>query len=425
MVVSSFSKNWDEAQNRKLWLDRVLCLMLIVVSGNPAVTYFYMPAVIILPAIILGVIAFLRKIRITERDLWIATGFALLFIAQLAIFGSQVISPSISFMFKLLTGLLAVKVIKNFDKRLIEVMVALSLISLVFFAPVLFGVDMASLVRPIAIPFVQNNIQPSIDIGIHNYRIEVGDLHRNSGMFWEPGAFAGYIILTMLFLLKTNGSRSAMYFFVLTIALITTQSTTGYLVFPLVIIVYLWNRSKQLSIFKRNFARIFYITTIVAGVSLAYVNFSFLEQKVVSQMINAENEGAGWQLTRFGNALYDFHYISRRPLLGWSLSDKTRGETDKDILTRQGNGLTGSMVRFGMLGFLMYVAFVYRSFQMRFNSTVIAISAVVVINFLLMGEQFLFYPLFLSLMFLTRKKCEVCESNPLTVNHPLLSRKTS
>ena len=200
--------------------DRLLCLMVLVVSGNPAIGFFNTPAVVVLSTAILLAVALHRKVSITPRDRNILLAFMALFFVHLATFRLTSLIPSISFMLKLLIALLAMRTIPSFDRRLVEVMVGLAIVSLFFFAPVLIGIDMAQVMAPLAIPFEQNNIQPMIHFGIHNYRVEATCINRNCGMFWEAGAFAGYLIFAMLFSLPVKNRYSTFYFWVLAITLL-------------------------------------------------------------------------------------------------------------------------------------------------------------------------------------------------------------
>lgn len=64
-------------------------------------------------------------------------------------------------------------------------------------------------------------------------------------MFWEPGAFQGFIILAMLMLLyeadKTTVQNRKLKFLIFAVTLLTTQSTTGYILF-VVILLTQWQR---------------------------------------------------------------------------------------------------------------------------------------------------------------------------------------
>ncbi len=376
--------------------------MVLVISGNPAVKYFYMPAVIILPFVLLAARAIYLNVGFKRSDLLIVTAFSTISLIHLSIFGFQVISPSGSFLFTIFTALLIVRVVPDFGRRIVWLMFFLSIISLLFYIPTIFGVDMAALFRPISIPFEQNNIQPSVHIGIHNYRMELGGLNRNSGMFWEPGAFAGYIIFSMLFLFNAKDRLSSIMLIVMSITILTTQSTTGYIALFIYVTGFLWNRARSFSSISKRVVRIVITLFMIFGALLAYSNLPFLQAKIVHQITNAEELGSGWQITRLGNAIYDLEYMKERPLFGWSLSNGTRGEADEDILERQGNGLTGAAVRIGIIGLLIYLTTTFNAIRKYFDNNYIAAYVTIIIITLLIGEQFILYPLFLTLMFLPR-----------------------
>ena len=75
------------------------------------------------------------------------------------------------------------------------------------------------------------SVQPYATTLINNYTIP-----RNCGFAWEPGSFAIYICLAIfinLFISKNDENRK-LRFWVLTFALISTQSTTGYVIYMLI-----------------------------------------------------------------------------------------------------------------------------------------------------------------------------------------------
>jgi hypothetical protein len=117
-------------------------------------------------------------------------------------------------------------------------------------------------------------------------------------------------------------------------------------------------------------------------------------------------ENQQYEITRFGNVIYDLNSIEKRPILGWSALNETRGTLDpevSEIASRQGNGLTGMVVKYGVVGLLIYLLSTYRYFFSRTRRGVYSASGVVVLCILLMGEQYLNFPLFFALMFAGRR----------------------
>lgn len=73
---------------------------------------------------------------------------------------------------------------------------------------------------------------------LYLYCINTSIVHRNCGVFWEPGAFQVYLNLALLFELYGLHEKKKCRILVLSIALLTTISTMGYFVFGLIMISY-------------------------------------------------------------------------------------------------------------------------------------------------------------------------------------------
>src|SRR5690606_563550 len=71
-----------------------------------------------------------------------------------------------------------------------------------------------------------------------------GQIFRSSSIFWEPGAFSIYICLALYFELFVIKNKSLKRIIVLILSLITTFSTTGYIVFMFMIVIFLFKKQK-------------------------------------------------------------------------------------------------------------------------------------------------------------------------------------
>ena len=98
---------------------------------------------------------------------------------------------------------------------------------------------------------------------------------RNSGMFWEPGAFQGFLFLAMLLMIfetdlyRIKHRKSA--FLVLTITMLTTQSTTGYILLIILILI-CWTRVQK--IFGDIPKSVRLIVVLLLGLSVIYIIIS-------------------------------------------------------------------------------------------------------------------------------------------------------
>ena len=101
-------------------------------------------------------------------------------------------------------------------------------------------------------------------------------LMRNSGMFWEPGAFAGYLLLALIFIVLKNQKFSLGIYrkegFLVLLGLLSTLSTTGYIVLSVFIFLYILQNYRV--------RLIIIIPVFIIGVFTAYVSIEFLPFQV-------------------------------------------------------------------------------------------------------------------------------------------------
>lgn len=390
-----------QAKLRKTWLDVIAVSLVVVASGNPVVPIALgKESVLIgLPLLLLGH-ALIRGGGVRRMDLRVLGLFAVLGLLHLFIYGGMTIPATLGFLLKLCAALLLVRFVPNSSNLYVTVMVMLSVVSMTFFIPNL----LAGFALREAMAWAALNYRPEVvHIGIHNFHL-AEEAYRNSGMFWEPGAFAGYLLLAIILEVARQTSadgriRLNRTLVVLGVTLFSTQSSTGYIalaVFSVGVVAANYG--------VRHFGRLSLagalLTTIAA---VGFVQLPFLSEKVLHQYEMASGGRIGYEITRFGNARYDWNFIVRRPISGWSATPETRGSTDSDIgdlASAQGNGLTGFAVRFGLVGLLCYVYLVFWRLKLESQSGLIAVAGTAAILLLLVGEQYLNFPVFLSLMFI-------------------------
>lgn len=385
--------------------DRVICFLVILISGNPVLDLLSHDAqgvALAAMALVLLAIKHRRRIPVTHADLFIAGAFTALSLAHLASFGSEVAPASASFLVRLAVALLAIRVVRDFHRHYTWVMCALASISLVFHVPVLLGVDMRAMLRWARVSLPPPNAGV-FHVGIHNFHLPETAM-RNSGMFHEPGAFGGYLLLAMLFgaahLTERGAWRRQL---VLVVAVLTTLSTTAYIALAVVLIVlataYLLATNRR----GAYLALVPAVALVAFVAAIAFQRLPFLGEKIQGKVEDVRSDRPWARIDRIGNFLYDLDHIARRPLAGWSPRPGTRSSVDPEILELvegQGNGLSGFAVKYGLTGFLLFTAFAFASFHRLYGNRFNAALAVVAVAILLTGEQYLQQPLFMCLMFL-------------------------
>lgn len=382
-----------------------LTFLVVAISGNPAMNILGKETAYIVALIIFMTLIYFKPIRLMRQDVLPFIYFTFLILIHTLGFGSVVVQASLGFLIKLSIALLAVRLIPGFSRRYVIVMYALSIISFVFFVPFYFGADMQSLFSSLRLPMDGNQYH----IGIHNFMIESDVSIRNMGMFWEPGAFAGYLILALFFLAREGKNKAVLskYGLVLIAALLSTQSTTGYLALIMLAMFYAYNARLFKGIAMKLLVLPAFIIVIIGGTYVITNEVSFLGKKIITQIESTSNNDDASRINRFGNFLYDLDWIATRPVLGWSANPATRFSGDPEVaelIAAQGNGLTGFAVKFGLVGLFVFIGFFAYATHQITGSISLSLLGIILICILLNGEQFLNFPMFLSLMFLPQRK---------------------
>ncbi len=220
---------------------------------------------------------------------------------------------------------------------------------------------------------------------------------RNSGMFWEPGAFSGYLNLALIFIALRNGKfkignyRKEVIW--ICIGIITSMSTAGYVVLSFILILYVLQNYR--------WGKIIILPVVGLILFMTFSKFGFLQKKLTDQFINATELSQGEvSNTRFGSLIMDWQYIKARPIIGNGLSAKTRYRFNPTVVAKKGkigngNGMSNFIAYWGIPFFLFWLFSVYKfSYKVSYSPKT-SLIVVLIIILILQGEQFLNFPLFL------------------------------
>jgi hypothetical protein len=385
-------------QYKSLRITNYLPLFLLLCfSGNPIITamsYSKNLLVIYSFAFIFYIFSFVNynylKIKIQQILL------VILFIVFLTLYQKFLIGfvsyPGVfALILKILLGLFTLIFYRvkriGFMDSYIKVMAFLTIISLPFFVLNQFGNWGIQLDNEFLKSFFFHTTFP-VEIYSDSFLI------RNPGMFWEPGAFAGYLLLALLFIVLKNRSitigRYKKEVLWIIIGITTSQSTTGYFLLGIVILLFIWNRYR--------WSRIIVVPATVLLVFWGYNSISFLGDKVEDQYSGAVTMGENdVSNTRFGSLNMDMQYIMSQPFTGNGLDVSTRYRfhpwVKEDI--GNGNGMSNFIACWGIPFFLFWFYCAYRFAYLFTRKKSVAFFFMVMMVLVLQGEQFLNYPMFL------------------------------
>lgn len=359
----------------------MLIILLIFISGSPILNNAFLYGILGLGFLLYSVL-FLNMSR--RRKLWVyMLFFVIIFILQYINLHYISILGSINLLMKLMIGATVMWITKDkFRYIYTDVLFYLSVISLFFYIIGLLG---------LSIPNLFSNDPNRSSILVYNTLSQSS--YRNCGPFWEPGAFACYLILVPLLFIDnlrefviSNKSKTL----VLSVTLISTISTTGYICLFIIIVYYLITFSKN-----RFISYLIYVPIVLVMISYAFVKLDFMSEKIEEQTLSAVDLDGEFSNTRLGSLMFDLHYIKKHPIIGNGLHERTRYADHPSLWGQNlghGNAFSNYTAQMGTIAMIVYFLLLYQAFSKR-------IIVPIIVLLLFQGEQLLNYPLFLSLPF--------------------------
>ncbi len=235
-----------------------------------------------------------------------------------------------------------------------------------------------------------------------------GVIPGNAGFAWEHGPFSIFIVIALFFHLTSNNFKIDKKFWVYTIALITTLSTTGYAAYFVLLALILYNKKRRYSIIL--------LPLIVAVSIVSYVNIPFLGEKVSSQFTEAEfsmNKNLNnYQITggkrdrnisigRFSGFLLNWLDFLNNPVIGYGGHSEDTVARKMHSPVHSTTGLGNWLAQFGSIGMLLMlismkqsVKFMFKHFRIKGYMFFILILLIIFFAF-----NLIYSPLFFIIVF--------------------------
>jgi hypothetical protein len=388
------------------WHEYLLMFLLLALSGNPFFTQ-KLPIIVTLASVIPAYYI----LRNPNKNIAYRTFFIFLFfigyeLLHAFMFRLDYTLTIIKLSLVLLVSFGIVNILKEkFIKVLVATMYYISLISFVFtmlcYVPGVgkYLYNLAISLVPLK-PDANGFITPTLVVYTFFPGFFTGEFSyvKNAGIFWEGGAFAVFLSITLYFHYARKKIVNLSDLFdkvslVLIVAVLTTVSTMGFLSVAIILTFY----TMQL---ESNAKYGFLVLSLIAFY-VAYHSFEFLGSKIDAQLSASERNN-----NRFGSALLDFSDIMKRPMLGWSRRLEVLFDTTvNNAKSHRPNGLTNFIRNYGFLYFTVYFYLVFTSFKkigeyFGKNSTGIALFGVLLLWLISFSELIFDAALLKSLVFL-------------------------
>jgi len=224
------------------------------------------------------------------------------------------------------------------------------------------------IVNPVSVEFIGKLIAlpPRLgNPGYSNFLLFTFDTsqhpHRNCGFSWEPGAYGCFLDLGLLIYLLVNGFKFNRDVVIYAVAIATTQSTTTYIGFLIIILLYARVNGLKTSTM---------LLVLVPGLVVAAVTLPFMFEKIGQIWENDQtiiykieelsdwylHNGGELPLNRFGSLIYvwrQFHWS-----LIWGVSNGYQDATKLAGMLNLSNGDADYLAKFGAVG-LVYIVHRY------------------------------------------------------------------
>ena len=176
---------------------------------------------------------------------------------------------------------------------------------------------------------------------------------RNSGFAWEPGRYACFLCIAIFCNLLINGYRFKNNYrlWILVLALLTTQSTTGFFTLMVLMILFVLN--------KNSGWKVIWLALLIPVAFLLY-RLDFVGEKAMNKL-ETETEmerlydREGYSLDRIESAIIEWENFKHDPITGygeWRYSEFTQ-RMGLGFYTN--NGTMTLLAKYGLLGFLYYL----------------------------------------------------------------------
>jgi hypothetical protein len=379
---------------------------------------------VMLPVVLAGITGFKWKVIYTKQFYFIVLLFVLYFLA--ASIKYYIIQPTflLTYLFLIFITYTTIKALKFEFFRIYEYLMFWLAIFSLFMWVMQLGLGGDTLYNMFArisllqeISFVSGHglsalfysIQPFETTIINNFTIP-----RNCGYSWEPGSFAVYLCLALFINLFITSTRkdSKLRFWILFATLISTQSTTGYVIMMLIIVFYFINK---------DIKKILLVFPIVIAVMIFVSSLPFMKNKIfelidetsrLEQLLfdsfGRENPVTPQRFTSLRITMVDFLH---NPLLGLAAHYEDQWTYKLGSNISPISGIGNLFAQFGLFGVFFFLYFSIRSSfflsrQMKYKGRWLLF---LVIVFIAVSYSILFIPLVMCFWMFTLCEPEIAK----------------
>jgi hypothetical protein len=352
--------------SHKTYRENFILVALILFKSTQASVLAFAPETTVLALIYTCWIFYKRGLKVDNFILVLIYIYSGLNLYYLISFDENDFFLSFYILIKMIYAYLTIKIVReSFFPIYEKILYSLAIISFPLFVFQLFNYELLFKI----VGILQNNIS---FLEYRNDRLanlfiftleSHGSQTRNSGFAWEPKGFANFLLIAMFVNLILNNFRINKRLIIFFIALLTTLSTTGFIVafilFPILLIL---NKRKK-SIF------LYIPITIISGLFFLSLDIGYEKIKKeidgrdrYKELLADTREFESRSLGRFPSFILDFKDFLERPVLGYGFNREARTQSEYTKLVRV-NGVSDILATYGAVGFLIIFITTFLSFK--------------------------------------------------------------
>ena len=385
-------------------IEYVTILLWVLLNGSALELIFgniYIPLVFVVFVCIFLVLN--KKIKIRKHNVLVFVSFFAIYIINFLIYHTQCRGPMqyvvVLFMFSCSFLFSEIMTKNNFIKKFVNVMAIIAISSIVMHIIAFF------------IPIYEYAIRKPntlhMLVGLHNYwGFSQG---RNSGPFWEPGAFQIFLNLALYFDIymlkdtkKSNWLKIRKVFLI--VGIISTVSTTGYIILLIIIIPSLFKILKKFKYISTKIVILVICFIISSGVMVLTYNSDAVQKKFFEKNMSRE--------IRYNDLEGSIELLSEIPLYGTGVNTHLRDSfyLSKGISPNSNSvGVLASTINYGIPYIIIYIYLIIKNIlrdKKRINIILIAMLILIVFS-----ESIFEYPIMYMFLFRFKdQKKEVCQN---------------
>lgn len=380
----------------------LLVFSLLAVS---AMEYFYRSQNYIVIAFCIAALFFFRFRRTLTKGFFLAVSlFFVVESIQYMIFGGFNLRTFFGTYVRLALAFMVVSIVRErFYVYYVRILYFLCIISLIFYLGSFvagaqsFYLQTLSKLVPNPWEAINTFYKSKPNIVLFTFHDSLFSGMRNSGPFWEPGAFAIFIMLALIFNNSSEPLLKSRKNLVFILTLITTFSTAGYIAF------FLFLFYVNFELVTRNVLYVVILAGVIAATVFFYERIPFLKEKIEENISLADETTS----SRFGSAIADFEAFKRSPIVGLGRAGAKEGfisEHEFSEENHRNNGVFDLLSKYGLPLFLFYMINIYRSFRNGFAGvssprlfSIVAFSIIFLLGF---SQGIFLKPFFYAFLFL-------------------------